>query len=215
MKVSLTFDNGPSTEVTPHVLDVLADRSVHATFFVVGETLRKAGCRELAERAKAEGHRIGNHSLTHTVQLGDLDEAGVEREIEQAQALLGDLADSDRLFRPFGGGGVISEHLMGPATADHLCRGRYTCVLWNSVPRDWLEPDAWVDTALADVQAHDWTVVVMHDLPTGAMRHLPRFLDRLDVLGASVVSDFPDSCVPIRRGEPTAALASLPGLARS
>ena len=48
---------------TPRVLDVLGERGVKATFFVVGEQLREH--RELAERAAAEGHWIGNHTFTH------------------------------------------------------------------------------------------------------------------------------------------------------
>jgi hypothetical protein len=43
--------------------------------------------------------------------------------------------------------------------------------------------------------------VVVHDVPTGAMSHLPELLDGLDALGAEVVQEFPDSCVPIRNGE--------------
>ena len=65
MPVTLTFDNGPAPGTTESVLDVLAERGIAATFFVVGTMLEAPGARALAERAAAEGHWIGNHSMTH------------------------------------------------------------------------------------------------------------------------------------------------------
>ena len=62
--VALSFDNGPDPAVTPGVLDVLARRGVKATFFVLGKNLASAERMKLAQRAAAEGHRIGNHSFS-------------------------------------------------------------------------------------------------------------------------------------------------------
>src|SRR3954447_21166532 len=100
--ISLTFDNGPDPGVTPGVLDTLARRGIQATFFVVGEHLARPGARAIAERAVAEGHAIGNHTLTHKTPLGELrDDDRAREEIEATQRLIGDLAHPDRLFRPF------------------------------------------------------------------------------------------------------------------
>ncbi len=77
------------------------------------------------------------------------------------------------------------------------------------MPRDWEDPDAWIARALADVRANDWTVIVLHDLPTGAMERLPAFLDQLDAAGAQIVQDFPDDCVPIRGGDVVGDLSRL------
>jgi len=205
LKVTLTFDNGPWPGVTEPVLDTLGEYGVRATFFVVGKQLRRA--RALTERAAAEGHWIGNHTMTHSVPLGD--GADPVAEIDATQELLGLLTHPARWFRPFGRGGVLDEHLFSAASVAHLERGGYSCVLWNSVPRDWEDPDAWIELALGDVAANDWTVVVLHDLPTGAMDRLPRFLDALDARHAEIVQDFPDSVVPIRAGRVTGDLARL------
>lgn len=205
MKVSLTFDNGPWPGVTEGVLDTLRERDIRSTFFVVGTQLRKA--RELSVRAANEGHWIGNHTMTHTVPLGD--GADPVDEIEGAQALIGDLAHADKWFRPFGRGGVLDDRLLSEDSIAHLRANRYSCVLWNSVPRDWEDPDAWIDRALTGVRANDWTVVVLHDLPTGAMDRLPRFLDALHSMGAEIVQEFPDACVPIQRGRVVADLSPL------
>jgi peptidoglycan/xylan/chitin deacetylase (PgdA/CDA1 family) len=209
--VTLTFDNGPSHEVTPRVLDVLRDRGVRSTFFVVGEQLRAPGATAIARRAASEGHWIGNHTLTHSIPLAELgDDAAVDREIAETQAMIGDLSHPDRLFRPFGRGGIIDERLLGAYALRRLEEGQYTCILWNSVPRDWENPNGWVKTCLDDVATRAWSVVVVHDLPTGAMHRLPELLDGLDAMGAQVVQEFPDECVPLRRGVRTSTFACLP-----
>jgi peptidoglycan/xylan/chitin deacetylase (PgdA/CDA1 family) len=209
-RVSLTFDNGPTPGVTDAVLDVLAERDVPATFFVVGQRLETDAGRRLAERAAAEGHWIGNHGLTHTTPLGRLDDAAVDREIDETERLLGDLVHPDRLFRPFATGGAIDDRLLSAHAVDRLVAGRFTCVLWNSVPHDWDDPHGWVERCLDDVASNNHTVVVVHDLDTGAMAHLGTFLDRLDHLGVDITQGFPDSCVPVRRGRTTASFAIVP-----
>ena len=72
-RLSLSFDNGPFPDVTPGVLDVLADFDVTATFFVCGRDVAHRTRREIVARAKAAGHRIGNHTLSHSVELGTVE----------------------------------------------------------------------------------------------------------------------------------------------
>jgi peptidoglycan/xylan/chitin deacetylase (PgdA/CDA1 family) len=199
-KVTLTFDNGPTGGVTEEVLRALRKRELRATFFVVGRDLLRDGARELARSAAADGHWIGNHTMTHTVQLGDAEDDVSRREVADAQDVLGDLAHPDRLFRPYGGGGVLGRRLLSRASLDELESGGYTCVLWNSVSRDWDDPDGWVARSIVDVGSREWSVVVLHDTPTGAMAHLPTFLDALTDHDVEIVQEFPDDCVPIRRG---------------
>jgi peptidoglycan/xylan/chitin deacetylase (PgdA/CDA1 family) len=200
-RLTLTFDNGPHPPTTEKVLDTLHEREVRATFFVVGDELARPGGREIAEAARAAGHWIGNHSMTHRVPLGESGRSDdVAEEIGAAQDLLGDLSHSDRLFRPFGGGGHLGPHLLSPAALRYLVDHRYTLALWNSVPRDWEDPAGWVERAEQDVAAKEWTVLVLHDLPTGAMDHLAGFVDRVLAAGVEIVQDLPDECAPVRRG---------------
>lgn len=199
--VTLSFDNGPDPAATPQVLDLLARRGLRASFFVVGARLADPAGRRLAERAHAEGHWLGNHSLTHSLPLGlgtgpDLP----AREIGGAQALLGPLAHPDRLFRPFGGGGHLDRRLLSPAARDYLLAGGYSCVLWNVVPRDWEDPEGWIERAVAQCAAERWPLVVLHDIAGGAIGRLDRFLGRLADAGYAFRQDFPPDCVPIRRG---------------
>ena len=207
--LTLTFDNGPEPEVTPGVLDVLAARDIKTSFFVIGQKLAMPGRRAFAERAKADGHWIGNHTWSHGAPLGERADAGAAAaEIGRTQALLGDLVHPDRLFRP-NAGGQIGPSMLNREAADYLRDGGYTCVTWNAVPRDWAEPEGWVETALAQCEARTWSLMVLHDLPTGAMRRLPQFLDEAARRGARFRQDFPPECLPMIHGEATAALAHL------
>jgi peptidoglycan-N-acetylglucosamine deacetylase len=199
--LTLSFDNGPEPDVTPHVLDVLRGRDIRSTFFVIGKNLAMPGRRALSERAKAEGHWIGNHTWTHSGPLGPRGDHGVaEQEIGRTQDELGPLSDPRRLFRPQGGGGKLGPHLLSAQAADLLSRGHYTCVLWNAIPGDWIDPDGWVDRALDQVKERDWTLMVLHDIASGAMRHLERFLDRVGEAGGRLRQDFPPDCVPMVEG---------------
>jgi peptidoglycan/xylan/chitin deacetylase (PgdA/CDA1 family) len=204
--LTLTFDNGPDPDVTPLVLDVLKRRDIRSTFFVIGKRLEAH--RALTERAAAEGHWIGNHTYTHSGPLGARHEQGLaEREIGQTQELLGPLAHPHRYFRPQGGGGKLGPHLLTAEAADFLTRGNYTCVLWNSIPRDWDDPDGWVDRALAHCAQQPWTLMVLHDIASGAMRHLDRFLEQVAEKGGRLRQDFPPDCVPMADGIATSAFA--------
>jgi peptidoglycan/xylan/chitin deacetylase (PgdA/CDA1 family) len=198
----LSFDNGPEPEVTPHVLDTLARHGIKTTFFVIGEKLLDPERRNLAATARAEGHWIGNHTFTHSVPLGQQrDPDTAEHEIARTQALIGDLAHPQRWFRPFGGGGNLDERLLKPSVVEHLTAGGYSCVLWNAIPGDWADPEGWIDRALKQCRAQAWSLMVLHDLPSGAMRHLESFLDRATAAGARFHQEFPPACVPIRDGK--------------
>lgn len=207
-RITLTFDNGPDTAVTPQVLAVLERAGIRATFFVVGRQLERPGARSLSQAAHAAGHWIGNHTWSHDVPLGlRPDRDGATAEIARTQDLIGNLAHARRFFRPFGGGGAIGPHLLNRACLGYLVEQRHTCVLWNAIPGDWRDPEGWVDTALAQCAALEHALVVLHDLPTGAMARLAEFIERARDAGGVVVQDFPADCVVLERGRPTQSLA--------
>jgi peptidoglycan-N-acetylglucosamine deacetylase len=201
-RVTLTFDNGPTPGVTEHVLDILAAHRIKTTFFVLGKNLASPGGRAPAIRACSEGHWIANHSFTHSVPLGEQPgEEYARREIEDTQDLIADLAHPEKFFRPMGGGGLIGPHLLSGAALQLLRNGKYTCVLWSSVPGDWRDQDGWVEKGIADVAASDWAVVVLHDVNDACLPRLPEFLDRLESLQVEFRQDFPDDIVVTRHGE--------------
>ncbi len=129
-------------------------------------------------------------------------------EIAATDALLGPLREPGRLFRPNGGGGTLGPHLLNASAAAHLRAGGHTVVLWNAVPRDFADPDDWPDRALAmAVAAEAPVLMVLHDLPNGAMRHLDRVLGTLADRGARFIAEPPEACVPLRAGVPAAGWA--------
>jgi peptidoglycan/xylan/chitin deacetylase (PgdA/CDA1 family) len=68
--VALTFDDGPDPRATPHFLDVLRDRGIHATFFLLGDQLRQSP--GLGREIAAEGHEIAVHGWRHHLALGPI-----------------------------------------------------------------------------------------------------------------------------------------------
>jgi peptidoglycan-N-acetylglucosamine deacetylase len=207
LDVTLTFDNGPEPEVTPVVLDTLAREEIRATFFVLGHKIADPQRRALAVRAAGEGHWIGNHTYSHETPLGALPGAAVpEAEIGRAQALIGDLSHPDKLFRPFGGGGHIGPHLLSPAALRYLEAGGYSCVLWNVIPRDFDDAETWPERGLELMRPLSWALVVIHDLPGGAMDHLERFIAMVRAAGGRFRQDFPPDCVPLLRGREVRAM---------
>ncbi|HEX4391000.1 MAG TPA: polysaccharide deacetylase family protein [Mycobacterium sp.] len=200
-RVTLTFDNGPTPGVTDQVLDILAERSLRAIFFVVANRVEgDPAARALLTRMVGDRHRVGNHSLTHGRPLGELREQETIAEIATARDVLREFTGESFLFRPWGTEGQLDRRCLNRSAVTYLVSGEHTCVLWNSVPRDWADPVGWVDRALTDVRAQEHTVVVIHDLPSGAMNELPRFLDELDREGVAVTGELPDECVPIVGG---------------
>jgi len=213
-RITLTFDNGPTEDITPAVLATLRRFGVRSTFFVLGQNITSEAARKLIEQAADEGHWVGNHTYTHSVPLGQLEGDDVPYlEIGRTQELIGAISHPSKFFRPFGGDGSLGRHLLSPQAFEFLRQARYTCVLWNSVPRDWENPDGWVEIALAQARALEWALIVLHDYDTGAMCHLESFLSTALEEGFEFAQEFPPDCVPMERGivkHPMNAFIALP-----
>ncbi len=93
----LSFDDGPGPELTPRVLDILAEYSARATFFVLGE--RAAACPAFVDRIAAEGHELGAHTHAH-VDAWRAWPAKALRDVAQAYETLARWLGPAALFRP-------------------------------------------------------------------------------------------------------------------
>src|SRR5699024_2545255 len=92
--IYLTFDNGYEQGFTEHVLDVLNEEDVPATFFVTGHYVKTAP--ELVRRMVDDGHIIGNHSYTHP-DCTTMAKAAVEAELVKLEQVVADVSDQKEL----------------------------------------------------------------------------------------------------------------------
>lgn len=173
--VYLTFDDGPNNIYHPLILDILKKYNVKATFFLVGLNSKKY--TDIVQRTVAEGHVIGNHSLTHAF-LPKLSSRQVFNEIEATQVILKPFNDDAdiALFRPPYGG--VNKIVKSDSRDLNL---RLT--LWDVDPRDWAEPD--VDELVRRVisHAHNSADILMHANHLVTAQALPTIIEQLQSLG--------------------------------
>ncbi len=119
--VYLTFDDGPIPEITPWVLDLLDKYHIKATFFLVGDNVRKhpEEFKMIVER----GHRLGNHTFNHIQGLKYLSYNYLAN-VNKADELI-----KSNLFRPPHGWMRWAQYM--------VLRNRYTIVMWDLVTRDY------------------------------------------------------------------------------
>jgi peptidoglycan/xylan/chitin deacetylase (PgdA/CDA1 family) len=158
--LALTYDDGPSPRNTPALLDALAEHNVRATFFLIGEHVRKHP--DIARRVAAAGHVIGNHTTMHP-NLAKQNAQRVTQELEHCQKMLQDtLGVEAKLFRP----------PYGARTPNALKIARsmgLTPVMWNITAKDW-EPigaaaiQSRIDAGIAKHRrANRASTVLLHD----------------------------------------------------
>ena len=146
--VYLTFDDGPIPEATPFILDVLKEHGVKATFFMVGDNVRKYP--DLYQRVLDEGHQVGNHTHNHISGLRrSLHEYSYN--VEKANAYI-----KSNLFRPPHGWMRIPQYA--------LLRRKYKVVMWDLVTRDYSK---WMtaENVISNVKryARNGSIITFHD----------------------------------------------------
>ena len=150
-RVALTFDDGPGP-ATPHLLDVLAARGVHATFFLLGQNVERA--RDVAVRLAREGHVVGNHTLTHA-RPGTIAAAALVDEIARTDVLLADVCREAGVLprRP-----IPVRLPYGPAPGDDrlvaLASIGRTHTHWTADFDDWAAPPPDPAALAARMRAH-------------------------------------------------------------
>jgi len=119
--VYLTFDDGPIPEATPWIIETLDKYDVKATFFMVGDNVRKYP--KLYELIKSHGHQVGNHTYNH---IGGLKHS---YKYYLRNVLKADDYIHSNLFRPPHGWMRIDQYL--------YLRKKFTIIMWDLVTRDY------------------------------------------------------------------------------
>ena len=123
---ALTFDDGPS-RYTPHILDVLRENGIPATFFMLGKNVKIYP--QHVQRIVAEGHEVGNHSFSHP----NLRRIARERKLEEIEL-------TDKLLRDLGANPLYMRPPYGSYDKDVVDIARrlgVTVVLWSVDSQDW------------------------------------------------------------------------------
>lgn len=146
--VYITFDDGPIPEATPFILDVLRQYGIHATFFMVGDNVRKHP--QLFQQIIDEGHQVGNHTHNH---IGGLNRTLHEYayNVEKANAYI-----HSPFFRPPHGWLRLAQYLW--------VQRKYKVVMWDLVTRDyskWTTAQSVVDNVKR--YARNGSIITFHD----------------------------------------------------
>lgn len=189
MVVALTFDDGPHPSYTGAILNILEEKKVKATFFLVGDHVRRYP--EMAQKIVASGHEVGNHTYSHA-NLYRRNAAKVYREIKQGNETIAAITGVEpSLLRP--PRGLYNAH-----TLETCADLEMTIVLWTVSSRDWLEPSVRDIVKQVGREVHPGAVLLFHDSGdflnsdggnrVNTVRALPGVIDALRDKGYSFVT---------------------------
>ena len=172
-KISLTFDDGPVPGITDWVLAELEKRGLKATFFMVGDNVRKHPA--LAQSVLAAGHQLGNHTYHHLSGWKTSTQTYLD-DVASCDAILADtVGEAPRFFRPPYG-------WMSPGQAKGLVPSK-KIVMWSLLSYDF-DPDLSSESLIRECTSRTapGTIAVFHDqqkTKVQLMRVLPQYLDFL------------------------------------
>ncbi|MCL2496859.1 MAG: polysaccharide deacetylase family protein [Clostridiales bacterium] len=176
--LALTFDDGPSKEYTPLLLEGLKQRGAHATFFMLGMRAEKAP--ELVLRAYEEGHAIGGHGYDHKGYFTRLSRNSLAKQVNNTADAIAKITGDDPPFLLRPPYGAIDE-----ATA--LNTGK-AIMLWSIDPRDWSVRDAGEIQRFIVENAVDGGVVILHDIYDSTVDGVLAAIDELLPMGWEFVT---------------------------
>ncbi len=178
--VALTFDDGPDAELTPPLLDLLAERRVRATFYVIGQNAKRHP--EIVRRAFDEGHEIGNHTWSHRFLTTQRTKSIVEELERTDDVVAGIIGESPATMRPPYGATTRS------LAAWSLHQFGYETVLWSVDSKDYDGVDAPEIIGRLTDQTAVGSIILCHDPVPTTREAMPEALDRLLDRGLRFVS---------------------------
>lgn len=172
--IALTFDDGPSGKYTARLLDGLASREVHATFFLCGYRVEQYP--ELTARIASEGHEIGTHGDAHAF-FNALSPEGVCEDLARAAEKIKAAGGGEpKLLRP--PGGLYDAEVLRRTVCAEL-----PIILWSIDSGDWHRSDS--DGVAQSIirQAKSGDIVLMHDMSDSSVSAALKTVDALEAEG--------------------------------
>lgn len=174
--IYLSFDDGPDPEVTPYVLQILDTFNAKATFFCVGENLRRYP--EIATEIRKKGHQIGNHTQHHLKGWTTSSEIYTQN-ITTCQSYIGSISDSP-LFRPPYG-------RLNAKQGRWVLQQGYQCIMWDILSFDYDKHlnTNWAINRIVKL-SRKGSIIVFHDSQKAKKqleKLLPEYLSRMTKLG--------------------------------
>lgn len=164
-QIALTFDDGPSPDATPRLLDILAARSARATFFVLVDPAEQH--EHLVARIVAEGHEVALHGRDHR-RLTELDGPVLDEHLREGRDRLEQVVGAAvRWIRPPFGAQTVR-------TFRAIRRAGLAPVVWNRDLQDWVDqrPEDIATRAGAEIEPGD--IVLLHELLADDTGSVPR-----------------------------------------
>jgi len=178
--IAITFDDGPHATLTPKLLDILKERGVKATFYVIGQNV--AANPEVVQRAVAEGHEIGNHSWNHQ-SFTKGGGSGVAMQVNQTNdAIQSAIGKKPATLRP----------PYGATTASISKRLNeefgLKVIMWDVDPLDWKNRNSERVTSEILKNTKPGSIVLAHDIHATTVNAMPATIDGLLAKGFKFVT---------------------------
>ncbi|GHJ41077.1 deacetylase [Streptomyces sp. TS71-3] len=172
--IALTFDAGPSAN-SPRLLDILKEKHVHATFFLLGKK-HIARYPDLVKRMAAEGHEVASHTWDHRI-LTRIRPDEVRAELTRPDTAIEKLTGrKPTLMRPPQG--------RTNKTVNDICRQLGLAeVLWSVTAKDYLTTDSDLIRKRVLDQAGRDGIILLHDIYRGTVPAVPGIIDALKARG--------------------------------
>jgi peptidoglycan-N-acetylglucosamine deacetylase len=178
--VAMTFDDGPHPTLTPKLLDILKERNIKCTFFVIGSSAR--AYPQIIRRILAEGHEIANHTYTHC-NLPTRTDAQIRSELQQSEdALVAAANYRPHLIRP--PYGAINQRIKQLMFTEF----GYSTIMWSVDPQDWRRPGVAAVTSRLVNGAHPGAIMLAHDIHPPTIQAMPSMFDQLLAKGYRFVT---------------------------
>jgi peptidoglycan/xylan/chitin deacetylase (PgdA/CDA1 family) len=178
--VAMTFDDGPHPSLTPKLLDILKERNIKCTFFVIGQNAK--AYPNIIRRIIAEGHEIAAHTYTHCSLTSRSDDQ-IRSELKRSEEVLMAAANyRPQLIRPpYGAINTRIKQLM-------FSEFGYSTIMWSVDPQDWRRPGVSVVTSRLVNGARPGAIMLAHDIHPPTIQAMPAMFDQLLAKGYQFVT---------------------------